>query len=177
VSLEKKLSGVSSHRNHSFSTASYRHITIDGHVCWNSNCWLLLIVCQPRKQTSVFCSICSKQLKFVISVFCVRQTSGSYCFLLVLFSLYIYLLKQHHFCIRIYTHIYMYVYIYAAISNRKRKPRQFSLIRLPLLIGQTEVCRMSLCWPKNKWKLSVCKQTKRTCPSLHIIYTKYDACV
>ncbi len=28
---------------------------------------------------------------------------------------------------------------------------------------QTEVCRLSVCWWRNKQKLSICKRTKRTC--------------
>jgi hypothetical protein len=37
-----------------------------------------------------------------------------------------------------------------------------------MLILQTEVCHLSVCWQRNKQKLSVCKQTKRTkrtCPT------------
>ncbi len=39
------------------------------------------------------------------------------------------------------------------ILNGKRKPVK------RLLIVQTEVCPLSVCWQRNKWKLSVCQRT------------------
>ncbi len=35
-------------------------------------------------------------------------------------------------CMCVYIYLHLYFYLYAAIPNRKRKPRQFSLIRLLL---------------------------------------------
>jgi prepilin-type processing-associated H-X9-DG protein len=40
---------------------------IDGHVYWDSNCWLPFIFCWPRKKTSIFC-------------FHLHQTNGSLLF-------------------------------------------------------------------------------------------------
>jgi hypothetical protein len=58
------------------------------------------------------------------------------------------------------------LFIYDAVSNGKR-----SLGDLPesynLLIVQTEVCRLSVCWRRYKRKLSVCTRTKQACPSVH----------
>jgi hypothetical protein len=56
------------------------------------------------------------------------------------------------------------VYIYAAVSNGKRKPNRFSLVRLSLLIVQTELSNLSVCCRRTKRKLSICK---RICPSIH----------
>jgi hypothetical protein len=47
-------------------------------------------------------------------------------------------------------YMYVYTYIYIAISNGKSKPRRFSLIRLPFAYLTTEICRLSVCWRKNK---------------------------
>jgi hypothetical protein len=33
---------------------------------------------------------------------------------------------------------------------------------------KTVVFCLSVCWRRNKWKLSDCKRTKRTCPSVDI---------
>jgi hypothetical protein len=46
---------------------------------------------------------------------------------------------------------------FAQKSNGKRMPRRFSLI----LVVQTEVCRLSVCWRRNKQKLAVCNRTYR----------------
>jgi hypothetical protein len=55
-------------------------------------------------------------------------------------------------------------YIYAAVSNGKQKPNRFSLVRLSLLIVQTELSNLSFCCRRTKRKLSICK---RICPSIH----------
>ncbi len=55
------------------------------------------------------------------------------------------------------------------IENRKCKPRKFSLIRLPFAHHANESFSLSFCWQKNKWKLSVCLRTKRTCQFLVIL--------
>ncbi len=61
------------------------------------------------------------------------------------------------------TEIYVqYIYIFC-------QPRRFFFIHYCLLILQTEVCCLSVCLRRNKWKLSVCKRTKqteRTCPTM-----------
>jgi hypothetical protein len=41
-------------------------------------------------------------------------------------------------------------------------PRDFPKFVYHLLIVQTEVCRLSICWRRYKRKLTVCKQTKQT---------------
>jgi hypothetical protein len=65
------------------------------------------------------------------------------------------------------------MYIFAAVSNRKRKPRRFSLICLLFAHLQTEVCRFSICLRRKKLKLSFYKQTKRTCSSMGICYLSF----
>jgi hypothetical protein len=127
-----------------------------------------------------------------------HHTNRSCCFPLVPFSVYrygliflIYIWKlpfsvcllqtenRHDKLINADPSIYIYVeriYIFASISNGKWKPRQFSLICLCSLTGQTEVCHLSVCWQKNKWKLSICKWTKltkRTCLSMVTTYTGF----
>ncbi len=54
--------------------------------------------------------------------------------------------------------------IYAAISNRKRKPRQFSLMCLAFAHHANE--SLSVCLQRNKRKLTVWKRTKQTSPSI-----------
>jgi hypothetical protein len=52
-----------------------------------------------------------------------------------------------------------------------RSPGDFPYSVYCLLIMQTEICRLSVSWRRNKQKLSVCKrtkQTKRTCLSMLI---------
>jgi hypothetical protein len=65
------------------------------------------------KQTPFSFSISSKR-KFVVSVFCLEQTNGSYLFLLVPYT-YTYIEMAA------YTYIYaaVLIYIYATISNEK----------------------------------------------------------
>jgi hypothetical protein len=54
-----------------------------------------------------------------------------------------------------------------------------------LLIVQTEVCRLSVCWRRNKQKVSVCKKTKRIflsmpfcmCMSMVHMFIVYGACL
>jgi hypothetical protein len=75
--------------------------------------------------------------------------------------------------INIYIHIYIYIYIYVypAVSNGKWKSRRFSLIHLPFA-NSTNGSLLSVLWlRRKKWKLSICKWTKRikqTCPSTRL---------
>jgi hypothetical protein len=90
-------------------------------------------------------SVCSKQMEVPISVssaFHVYTENG---------------------VIYINTYIceYIYIYIYCHFK-RKTEGRGFFLNSL-------NACSLSVCWRRNKRKLSVCKQTKRTkgtCPSI-----------
>ncbi len=45
-------------------------------------------------------------------------------------------------------------------------PGNFSYSVYRLLVVKTEVCRLSVNWLRNKRKLSICKRTRRTCPSM-----------
>ncbi len=112
------------------------------------------------KQTEVchFHFLLSKQTEFCHFRFPFAANKWKLPFSLSL-SIYIciFLLKQQH------------VSIYTTISNGKRKPRQFfSFYRL--LIVQIKVCHLSICWWRNKRKLSVCLRNKRACPSM--LYVK-----
>ncbi len=49
-------------------------------------------------------------------------------------------------------------------------PGYFPKFVYRLLFMQMEVCRLSICWQRNKWKLSICKRTKRTCPPMRKSY-------
>jgi hypothetical protein len=58
-------------------------------------------------------------------------------------------IKENKLPFSVYTYICIYIFIiYAAVSNRKRKPRRFSLISL--LLVQMEVCHLSFCLRWNK---------------------------
>ncbi len=103
------------------------------------NAYCLPIVCWPRYTNFCFPFMFAlKKWKFSVSVFHLQQTNGCCHFPIVLFS----------------------VKIYTAVSKRKRKPRQFSLICYRLRIVQTEVCHLSAYWRRKKWKLFIRKQTK-----------------
>ncbi len=119
------------------------HIGIDGHVCLNSNHWLPC-VSQARK------------LNFL---FRLQQTNESCHSLLVLFSGYMLL-----FIYIIYTEnrtIYMLPF-----KTENGSPGDLSVYCL--LIVQTEVCCLSLCLRRNKWKWN-CLQTDSTdLPCMHI---------
>ncbi len=123
---------------------------IDGHVYWDSNCWLPFIFCWPRKKTSIFC-------------FHLHQTNGS-----LLFPFYI-CNKHTEVAVFCSSHFpYKYINIckekWHHIYNNPLSIRQ-------LLIVQMKVCRLSVCWQRIKPKLSVCKwteQIKQACPSMNI---------
>jgi hypothetical protein len=70
-----------------------------------------LCFADQEKQTSVFCFL----FPYIYTHICTDN---------VTIYMYVYM------CI--YIHIYIHIYIYAAFSNGKRKPRRFSLIRIPL---------------------------------------------
>ncbi len=67
-----------------------------------------------------------------------------------------------------------------------KSPGDFSLICLPFAHHAMEICSLSVCLQRNKWKLSFCqrtKQTKRSCPSictctyltpLYVVYPMVD---
>ncbi len=93
-----------------------------------------------KKQTSTTVYHLPKANKSCHFILHLQQTKGSCCFPLVLFSVYIYILKRQHRYIYIYIYlnislyifIDMYMYIYICWRpNRKQKSRQFSLIHLP----------------------------------------------
>jgi hypothetical protein len=94
--------------------------------------------CFLKQQSSIivyrFIGARRKNFFVLFSVFCVyiyiyniyiSKYSYTYC-------IYKYINTYLHIYIHIYIHTkYIHIYIYAAVSNRKRKPRQFSLFRLP----------------------------------------------
>jgi hypothetical protein len=122
---------------------------MDGHVCFNSNLWLLFIVCWPRK-TNFHFPFAANQRKLPFSVSSLFRVC----------VLYIYII------------IYIYIYIYMLLFQTENgSPGDFSWSIYRLLIVQIEICRLSICWRRNKRKLSVCKRTrwtKRTCLSIYI---------
>ncbi len=103
------------------------------HVCWNSKCRLLLIVCRPRK-TNFCCPFpfAANKRKFTVSVFRIYIYIHIHKYINVHTHIHIHI-QYTHMHIYIYTyHIYTHIYvcICAAVSNGKRKPRRFSFIRL-----------------------------------------------
>jgi hypothetical protein len=63
--------------------------------------------------------------------------------------------------------IYLYIYM-PPFQTEKGSPGDFPWSIYRLLIVQTEVFRLSVCWRRNKQKLSVCKRTKRTFLSMPV---------
>jgi hypothetical protein len=108
-----------------------------------------------------------------------EQTNRSchFPFLLVPFPVYIYAAISIYIFTKNGT-----TYMDAAVSNGngKRKPRRFSLIRLPFPHrANGSLSFLSVCWGRNKTELSVCKRTKltkRICPSMHMLHTLCICC-
>ncbi len=120
-----------------------RLFDIDGHVCWNSNCRLPFIFCQPRKTNfrSPFPFEANKW-KFAVSICRLQQPKRKLSFSLS----FVFLCLCGGGCVCVCIYLYLYLY-------ESWKPRRFSLIHLPFA---------------HQRKLSVCKQTKQTYPSLLI---------
>jgi hypothetical protein len=95
------------------------------------------------------------KLSFSVCIFRLQQTNGNCRFLLY----------PRHVCVCLCVWGCLCVCV-SVMGNPKGKPRQFSLFIYLLLIMLTEGCSLSDCWWRNKRKLFVCKQTKRTCPSM-----------
>ncbi len=99
-------------------------------------------------------SVGSKQMEVVVFCqFCfpyiyIHNKNGPICTCIYMhICIHIYM----YFCI--YMHIYMYVCIYMLF------------IRLPFAHGANRSLSFVHCGQKNKQKLSICKRTKRSCPS------------
>ncbi len=94
--------------------------TIDGHVCWDSKHRLPFLICWH---------------KLLFFVFLLQKTNGSLLFLSSFSSNHPKMTFFVSSVFQIYIYIYKetatYIQIYAAVSNRKCKHQQFSLIRLP----------------------------------------------
>ncbi len=137
---------------------------------WNSKPRLPLIIWRPRKTNFCF--------PFAVSIFCLQQTNKSCRFPLFTFSVYIYwwgsICIEREMDIYMYIYIYIYEYVNATVSNEKQKPRWFpsSVYGYHLLIGQMEVCHLSVCLWRNKRKLSVCDQTKQIFAHLWCKYSR-----
>ncbi len=58
------------------------------------------------------------------------------------------------FYISISISVSIYTYAYAAISNGKRKPKQFSLIGVQLLIMQMEICSGTTLTGESRFHIS-----------------------
>ncbi len=70
-----------------------------------------------------------------------------------------------YLCVCIYIHFYIYI---LPFQTENWSPGDFPYSVYHLLIVQMEVWRWFVCWWRNKQKLSVCKRTKRTWPSMGI---------
>jgi hypothetical protein len=140
----------------------------------------------PAKESKLLCSVFRLQnkRKFAVSVFRLQQINRRCPFPLVPFSVYKYIYWNSSIRIDIYIDISMYLYIYPylhiniyiliyiAVNTKNGSPSNFPQSVYCLLNVQTEVCPLSVCLRRNKWKFSVCKQTNRTkrtirtCPSM-----------
>jgi hypothetical protein len=92
-----------------------------------------------QKQTSVYISIWRKQTEVSVFIFHLQQTNGSCCFPMVLFSVCRILETWRHGDMQTWRPRHEDIAIWKnwrhgdmETSNRNRKPRQFSLISLPL---------------------------------------------
>jgi hypothetical protein len=111
-------------------------------------------------------SVWSKQTEVCHFCFHFLRTNKSYYFLLVQFSGNICICAA----VSVHTHIWKTVlsiqYIYhryiCCYFKLKTEARVVSIICLPFNQCPSEVCHLSVCWRRNKWKWSVCKQTKWT---------------
>ncbi len=120
---------------------------------WTQWACLLIQVCHPSKLLFSFLFVANKH-KFAVSVFRWQQTNGSWK-------------------LPFYRTMCIYVYLYCC-SKRKMEAQVifFNPYVYLMLILETEVCHLSVCWWRKKQKLSVCKwakqtkRTKRTCPSM-----------
>jgi hypothetical protein len=92
-------------------------------------------------------SVCSKKME--VAVFClyIEKRQHTYRYIDIYIEIYI--------LISIYVYLYICIYIFAAVSNRKRKPRRFSLIRLPFTHRSNEVCHLFM----KKQTQVICLQT------------------
>jgi hypothetical protein len=76
------------------------------------------------------------------------------------------LLRIKMLCINFFT--YKFYNVDFELQAENSSPGDFPLSVYRLLIVQTKVRRSSVCWRRNKRKLSVCKRTERTCPSTRL---------
>ncbi len=90
--------------------------------------------------------ICSKQMEVAV----VRYP----------FCAYINILRWLHICFKIYIYIYIYILPFQMENGSPGNNSLIHLLSAHLLIMQIEVCHLSVCWWRNKRKLSVCKRTK-----------------
>ncbi len=147
---------------------------------------LPFIICWPRRTNLRFCfclqqtnrtlpflfSLCSKQMKLpfcVSSIFHIYWNDSIYIYIYMLLFPYIYAENGT---------IYIRVCFRFKCKMKNGSPIDSLLFVYYLLIMQTEVCHLPVYWQRNKWKLSICKWTKRTkhtCPSMHSLY--YRNCV
>ncbi len=63
--------------------------------------------------------------------------------------------------------IWIYLHGDKETLNGECKMESQAIFLTHVLTVQTEVCRLSLCWRRNKQKLSICKWTKRTLSSMY----------
>ncbi len=152
----------------SFSCMS---LSIDGHICWNSKRL-------PTKESKLPFSVCRKQtevcrFRFFYSV-CSKQRDVA--IFSSVFRIYIYICRYVYIETAAYRCIGIYVYhmLPFQMENGKWKPRRFFFIWLPFAHHTNWSCRLSVCLWRNKWKLSVCKLPKRTCPSITL--SRYSPC-
>jgi hypothetical protein len=102
----------------------------------------ITIYCLPTKENKLLFPFAAKKQKFAVSVFLLQQTNRSlrfrFPYIYIVIVLYI---QKTELYIYVYTYtVYIFIYIlYTSVSNGKRKPRRFSLIRLPFAIVQAVV--------------------------------------
>ncbi len=149
---------------------------IDGHVCWNSNRRLPFIVCRTRKSNICFLfQLAANKRKFAVSAFCLQKTKGS-CHVSVS-SVFRFrnsrnvktgrygdgkmeTWRHRHGDTETWRHGDMETWRHGngngdmETTNGKQTPRRFF----------KSVYRCS----SRKRKLTVCKRTTLTCPSMHI---------
>ncbi len=104
----------------------HRVLIIDMNVCWNSICWLSLIICWPNEnKLPFFVSVCCKQMQ--VSHFRLPFAANKQKLLFLLVLLSIYTVYQNS--------LYIYLYIYLLpISNFKQEMKIQAIFLNPFTV-------------------------------------------
>ncbi len=121
----------------------------------------------PNKENKLSFSV-SSVFRIYIYIYIYEKRNYQYIYVYIHISKYISTYLYIYIYI-LYIHIYIYIDRYTAVSNGKQKIRRFSLIRLPFAHRANGSLSFVRLLTKKQTEWSVCKRTKRTCPSMENI--------